>query len=83
MYMSVRELNEEQLLQLKWTLFNDWDNADEYSIFYDNGDSLTQQEIEILDNACSGDEIPNEIVYKLYDGITFVEEDFWSVYDEE
>ena len=46
-------------------------------------DELYFDELETLDKCDYPFEIPNEIVYKLYDGISFVEEDFWSVYDEE
>ena len=61
--MTVRELNQEQLDELKWCYYYS-DDYDE-KIVGDNG-------LPIL---FAGD-IPNKIIYAVYAGIDFVEEDF-------
>lgn len=67
--MDVRELNFEQLSYLKQCLWF----ADDDNWFYDqlsNEDKLT------IDGTKYWDDIPNDIVFKAYEGISFVEEDF-------
>ena len=61
--MTVQELNREQLNELKW----DYYYSDDYDpkIVGDNG-------LPIL---FAGD-IPDKIIFAVYDGIHFVEEDF-------
>ena len=63
--MTVRELNQDQLNELKWAYYYD-DDYDE-KIVGANG----------LPISFAGD-IPNEIIYAVYAGIHFVEEDFSS-----
>ena len=67
--MTVRELNQDQLDELKWAYYYD-DDYDE-KIVGANG-------LPIL---FAGD-IPNEIIYAVYAGIDFVEEDFSSGKEE-
>ena len=79
MYMNVKELNEQQLEQLKTKVFYD---------FNDNETEFIQhiiQTLETEDFACVFEnletaecwtDISNETIYKLYGGISFVEEDF-------
>ena len=63
--MNVYELNDEQLSQLKWNLYY--------------GDESIEIPLDIVDQIESydyPDMIPDDIVYELYDGIDFVEDDF-------
>lgn len=63
--MNVYELNDEQLSQLKWNLYY--------------GDESIEIPLDIVDQIESydyPDMIPNELVFQLYDGICFVEDDF-------
>lgn len=63
--MNVYELNDEQLSQLKWNLYY--------------GDESIEIPLGIVDQIESydyPDMIPNELVFQLYDGICFVEDDF-------
>ena len=63
--MNVYELNDEQLSQLKWNLYY--------------GDESIEISLDIIDQIEGydyPDMIPDDIVYELYDGIDFVEDDF-------
>lgn len=63
--MNVYELNDEQLSQLKWNLYY--------------GDESIEIPLDIVDQIESydyPDMIPNELVFQLYEGIDFVEDDF-------
>ena len=63
--MNVYELNDEQISQLKWNLYY--------------GDESIEIPLDIVDQIESydyPDMIPNELVFQLYDGIDFVEDDF-------
>lgn len=63
--MDVRELDEEQLSQLKWNLYY--------------GDESIEIPLDIVDQIESydyPDMIPNELVFQLYESICFVEDDF-------
>ena len=63
--MNVYELNDEQLSQLKWNLYY--------------GDESIEIPLDIVDQIESydyPDMIPDELVFQLYDGICFVEDDF-------
>lgn len=67
--MIVRELNRKQLDELKNNLF--WNlTGTEY------GD-ITDVEKEFILNASHPNDIPDELVFKNYDGIHFVEDDFF------
>ena len=57
--MDVRELDEGQLSQLKWNLYY----GDPWNI------------IDLIESYDYPDMIPDDIVYELYDGIDFVEDD--------
>ena len=72
--MQVRELNKEQLLELKWKVFYDLD--DEWLCIFsrDEKEAIKNE----VDNAKIGDEISDETIYKIYEGIDFVDEDFIS-----
>lgn len=65
--MNVRELDYGELLELKEKLCYGADILPE----------MTEKQKKICDEAFSSDDIPNELVYELYDGINFVKEDFW------
>lgn len=63
--MNVYELNDEQLSQLKWNLYY--------------GDESIEIPLDIVDQIESydyPDMIPDELVFQLYEGICFVEDDF-------
>lgn len=63
--MDVYELNDEQISQLKWNLYY--------------GDESIEIPLDIVDQIESydyPDMIPDELVFQLYEGICFVEDDF-------
>ena len=63
--MNVYELNDEQISQLKWNLYY--------------GDESIEIPLDIVDQIESydyPDMIPDELVFRLYEGICFVEDDF-------
>lgn len=66
--MNIRELNYDEIYQLKTDLCY---NYGEYIV------ELTEEQKRICDEACCEDDIPDELVYEVYDGFDFVEEDFW------
>ena len=67
--MTVRELNQEQLDELKNNLYWNLD-GEQY------GDITDEEKKSILE-ASHPNDIPNELVFKNYDGIHFVEDDFF------
>lgn len=80
--MTVKELNEEQLEQLKMRVFYEFDSADDFLLEH-LADELLFEEYEILQTADCWTDIPNELIYKLYDGVYFIEEDFCKGDDED
>ena len=68
--MTARELNQEQLDELKWTYF--------YSDDYDPK-IVGEDGLPILFAA----DIPNEVIFAVYSGIDFVPEDFSNKCNEE
>lgn len=64
--MYVRELNEGQISQLKWNLFY----VDKFFV------EISWDMLNRIENCGYPDMIPDDIVYELYDGIDFVEDDF-------
>jgi len=64
--MHVTELSKDELWELKDALFwgADWVET-------------TDEQQEEIDNAQDQDDISDELIYALYDGTDFVEEDFW------
>ena len=65
--MNVRELDYGELLQLKEELCYGADILPE----------MTEEQKKICDEAMFADDIPDELIFELYDGISFVKEDFW------
>lgn len=64
--MNVKELNKEQLDQLKSNLFyND-----------EERNNLNSQEIDLIESFGNYWDIPDWLVHRAYDGIEFVEDDF-------
>lgn len=63
--MNVYELNDEQLSQLKWNLY-----------YGDESIEIPLEIIDLIERYDYPNMIPDDIVYELYDGIEFVEEDF-------
>lgn len=64
--MYVRELNEGQISQIKWNLFY----VDKFFV------EISWDMLNRIENCGYPDMIPDDIVYELYDGIDFVEDDF-------
>lgn len=76
--MNVRELNEEQLYELKDKVFymNENDLEEEHGLWSslkEAWDDDIQIEWEKAQFPC---DISNETIYKLFDGINFVNDDF-------
>lgn len=67
--MYVGELNNEELLQLKKALFYGFDE--------DALDRLTDRQKHFIDHMIDAEEIPNKLVYEVFSGIEFTDEDFW------
>lgn len=65
--MDVVELNSNQLMQLKSNLFYGDDNIE-----------LTQKQRDCLSYCFYPEEIPDGLVYEVYAGICFVEDDFFD-----
>ena len=61
MYMTVRDLNREQLNELKETYFLQLVDCDE----------------DVLGDVTCSEEIPDEVIFNHFEGIMFTEEDFW------
>lgn len=58
--MNVRDLNRNQLDQLKWDYFYQLENTNN----------------DILEDIVLYTEIPDEVIFEHYDGINFVQDDF-------
>lgn len=65
--MTVKELNQEEKLQLKESLVYGSDILP----------LITKEQQKIIDEAISTDDISNELVEEIYEGIHFVKEDFF------
>ena len=64
----VRELNKDELYELKCKIFYEEDLSE----------TISDEEIIFeLGHALLPDDISDETIYKLYSGVCFVEEDFW------
>lgn len=73
--MNVRELDYGELLELKENLCYGADVLPE----------MTEEQKRICAEAFCADDIPDELVFAMYDGIHFVKEDFWinMTYEED
>lgn len=71
LYKNVRELNTEQMEYLKFCL---WYSEDGDNYFYNQ---LSDEDKNIINGCYSWDDIPDEVVIRAYDGISFCDEDFW------
>ena len=69
--MTVKELNQEEKLQLKENLVYGADYLP----------PITKEQQKIIDEAFSSDDISDELVEKIYEGINFVKEDFFCNID--
>lgn len=69
--MTVKELNQEEKLQLKEALVYGADNLP----------LITKEQQKIIDEAFSSDDISDELVENIYEGINFVKEDFFCNID--
>lgn len=61
MYRTVYDLNEEELNELRETYYYQLFECDE----------------DVLEDCDCASDIPNEVIYNHYDGIYFVDDDFW------
>lgn len=86
MYKNVRELRQEEINELKQKIIIDRDNDYDFFCYVMGNDkakeeeglsNLTSEEWELINNAEIEDDIPTELIYKIYDDTLFVEEDFW------
>ena len=69
--MTVRELNGDQLDELKVHLFYDYDEMD-----------LDDTDKQIIAPLLYSTQVPDALVYKYFDGIHFVEDDFFCREEE-
>ena len=67
-YFSLEECTEKELLQLKGEIF---DNLE------DNADLLSEEDINYVNSLVYYEDVPFEILEKVYGHISFVDEDFW------
>lgn len=74
-YMSVKELKNEYLEQLKFKIY--YMSYDELKEEF--GDLVTDEIVEELANAIYINDIKDEIIYTLFNGISFVDEDFGGI----
>ena len=65
--MHVTELNSDELYQLKQELY----------YMEEILPNLTTERLAAIKDADIPDNIPDQIVYEMYEGIDFVEDDFW------
>lgn len=65
-YRDVTELNSDELWELKDRLFWDIDSEE-----------MTDKQRNIVLDAVNQDDIPDELIFDVFDGYSFVEEDFW------
>ena len=63
--MNVYELTDEQLSQLKWNLYYGYESIE-----------IPLDIVDQIESYDYPDMIPNELVFQLYEGIDFVEDDF-------
>ena len=71
--MDVKELNQDQLDELKYKVFYLNKNDVFYNMLMENWDDDIQLEYE---KAQSSHDIRNKTIYKLFDGLIFVNDDF-------
>ena len=69
--MHVIELNNDELYQLKDTLYCD------FYYNHDNRPDLTDDQRSHIESAELPDDIADEVVYEIYNGVNFVKDDFW------
>jgi hypothetical protein len=65
--MNVTDLNHDELAQLKQELY--------YMV--EVLPNMNEERLKAIQSAEYPDDITDKIVYEMYDGISFVEEDFW------
>ncbi len=67
-YFSIKKCTEEELEQLRWALFYDEEGYD---------DIFDEKDREVFNNCETPDDIPFELLEKVYGHISFVDEDFF------
>ena len=65
-YRDVTELDSDELWELKDRLFWDVDSEE-----------MTDKQRNIVLDAVNQDDIPDELIFDVFDRYSFVEEDFW------
>lgn len=79
--MTVQELNREQLNELRQSLYYSFRYDDDQRSQFEGVFTEREQAFLLHINTCFW-EIPDEMVIKAYDGIHFVEEEFWCSKEE-
>lgn len=72
-YFSINECTENELNELRETLF--W--ADLSEGYKSEAFSLSDEDIEILEDCECPEEISFSLLERAFEGFTFVDEDFW------
>ena len=70
-YRTVEQLNENEKDELRGVLFYHDQSGTEYYDFLSDGSK------EIVDSSAWIDDIPDSVLFEAFDGIDFVEEDFF------
>ena len=70
-YMSVKELNQDEMYQLKDTLYSD------FYYYRENLPELTDEQRNHIESAEYPDDISDSIIHEVYGDISFVKDDFW------
>lgn len=70
MYKDVRELNQEQLSELKQRVFYDYEDMK------DNGLEIDSDVEKIIEDSTWWEDIPDYIIYDIFSGFSFVNDDF-------
>lgn len=69
-YKDVTELNHDELYELKDKLY--WE-----CVWGDESEYMTDEQRAIVDSADYSDDIPDSLIFDVFGGTCFVEEDFW------
>lgn len=72
-YFSINECTEDELNELRETLF--W--ADLSNGYKSQAFQISDEDIEFLEDCECSEEIPFSLLERAFEGFTFVDEDFW------
>ena len=65
--MTVKELNQEEKLELKERLYYGCNHMFK----------ITEKQQQIIDDSLTSDSIPDDLINEVYESINFVKDDFW------